>query len=234
MYAVSLIGDDVAKRVYTPEQRERKRAYDKARHVALREKKCRASREWYEANRESGKARSAARYAEKRDDILTQERAKRVANPEKYATKSREAARKFRAENRELHNKRTADANKARRAANSEAERAKARERYWANPEKARTRAVADANLRRSRLLNATGEFTAQDVSWLYLRQHGKCAFCLKTLGRTDTEVDHYIPLSRGGANDRKNLRLLHALCNQRKHAKHPVDFGLENGLLAW
>jgi 5-methylcytosine-specific restriction endonuclease McrA len=38
--------------------------------------------------------------------------------------------------------------------------------------------------------------------------------------------------LSRGGSNDISNIELLCERCNLRKHAKDPIDWAQENGLL--
>ena len=47
---------------------------------------------------------------------------------------------------------------------------------------------------------------------------------CATHCGRAATEVDHVIPLKRGGTNDRSNLVPLCKRCHSRKTA-------LENGL---
>lgn len=43
---------------------------------------------------------------------------------------------------------------------------------------------------------------------------------------------DHIIPLDLGGTNDIRNIQLLCPPCNGEKHAKHPIDWAQENGLL--
>lgn len=50
----------------------------------------------------------------------------------------------------------------------------------------------------------------------LYEEQNGKCAICG---GQLDSEyhVDHKIPFSKGGGNERSNLQLAHPKCNQSK-----------------
>ena len=87
---------------------------------------------------------------------------------------------------------------------------------------------------RRARKKNASGKYTSNDIRELFLKQKGKCAWCLEEFGDEKPTVDHYIPLSKGGTNDKKNLRLLHKSCNSKKSATDPIEFGLRNGTLLW
>lgn len=87
---------------------------------------------------------------------------------------------------------------------------------------------------RRTRELEAEGEFTAADIKTLVKRQRGRCAYhdhCGHSI-KTGYHVDHIIPLARGGTNWPRNLQLTCANCNNRKHAKHPIDFARELGRL--
>ena len=53
------------------------------------------------------------------------------------------------------------------------------------------------------------------------------CAGCGDVLGAPfdgqRTHVDHIVPVSRGGGDDRANLQLLHAPCNIAKGARVPA-----------
>lgn len=56
-------------------------------------------------------------------------------------------------------------------------------------------------------------------VSKLLKSQKGKCGLCkLYFLPGEIMEVDHIVPLSRGGKNDYNNLQLLHGHCHDQKH----------------
>lgn len=57
-------------------------------------------------------------------------------------------------------------------------------------------------------------------------QQQGRCAYCNEPLLRW--EVDHVIPVSRGGADTPDNLALACSRCNNQKRAKTPVEY------LAW
>jgi 5-methylcytosine-specific restriction endonuclease McrA len=48
----------------------------------------------------------------------------------------------------------------------------------------------------------------------LYLSQGGRCGICGHQLQTADQHVDHIIPVSRGGRDHIRNLRLVHAYCN--------------------
>lgn len=98
-----------------------------------------------------------------------------------------------------------------------------------ANREQTRARCA----LRRARKLQATGRYSDTDILALFKLQRGKCAhvWCLKSL-TTCYHVDHVTPLSRGGANDKRNLQLLCRPCNQKKWSHDPIDFAQRHGVL--
>lgn len=55
----------------------------------------------------------------------------------------------------------------------------------------------------------------------LFERQRGICMCCgLKLVSMHQAEVDHAIPVGRGGTHDEANLFLAHDQCNREKHAK--------------
>jgi len=84
---------------------------------------------------------------------------------------------------------------------------------------------------RRARKLVVGGQHTVADIAAILQMQKGCCAYCRKRL-QSKWHVDHIVPLSKGGANDRKNLQLTCAKCNQEKGAKHPLAFAKQLGLL--
>jgi len=76
----------------------------------------------------------------------------------------------------------------------------------------------------RARVASAPGTHTAADVAAQYERQRGRCYWCSTKVGEA-YHVDHVIPLSKGGGNGPENLVIACPACNQKKHAKHPMDF---------
>jgi 5-methylcytosine-specific restriction endonuclease McrA len=77
---------------------------------------------------------------------------------------------------------------------------------------------------RRKLVRQAEGKFTAQDIDALYITQDGRCAYCKIPLGDS-YEVDHCIPLTRGGSNAPENLSLACPSCNRRKWMRTADEF---------
>lgn len=82
-----------------------------------------------------------------------------------------------------------------------------------------------------ARKLGAKGDHTVKDVQYILKMQKMKCAECRCCLKKRH-EVDHIMPLSKGGSNCRKNLQALCRSCNARKAAKTPEQWALQNGRL--
>jgi 5-methylcytosine-specific restriction endonuclease McrA len=77
----------------------------------------------------------------------------------------------------------------------------------------------AEAHRRRSRLLNAEGQYTAADIRLQLKSQNSKCWHCGEKLSRK-YEVDHLIPLARGGSNRAENIVISCRHCNRSKRDK--------------
>jgi 5-methylcytosine-specific restriction protein A len=52
-----------------------------------------------------------------------------------------------------------------------------------------------------------------------------RCYWCGKVTAKKRRQVDHIIPLARGGRHERSNLCCSCATCNNRKHAKTREEF---------
>jgi 5-methylcytosine-specific restriction endonuclease McrA len=77
---------------------------------------------------------------------------------------------------------------------------------------------VTNTRNKRAIRKNIEGVHTAEDIQKLYIEQDGLCNHCHTQLIKYD--VDHIIPLSRGGSNWPTNLQLLCPHCNRSKHDK--------------
>jgi 5-methylcytosine-specific restriction endonuclease McrA len=99
------------------------------------------------------------------------------------------------------------------------------------NPEK-----LAQYNRnRRAFKKSADGKHAAEDVRSIFTSQRGLCASCKTRLivdGANKYHVDHIVPLSRGGSNDKYNIQCLCQTCNVRKNAKDPIEWANQNGKL--
>lgn len=84
---------------------------------------------------------------------------------------------------------------------------------------------------RRAREKNAEGSHTLEDIADIRRMQKDKCAICTKPLLGKGT-IDHIIALSKGGSNFRRNIQLVHKICNCRKNAADPIEFAQRGGRL--
>ncbi len=71
----------------------------------------------------------------------------------------------------------------------------------------------------RSLKLGVKGCFTRKTIENLFTKQSGRCVCCGELL-QNGYEVDHIVPLSKGGTNYPYNLQLLTKECNRRKGNK--------------
>lgn len=103
----------------------------------------------------------------------------------------------------------------------------KQREYAAANPEMARINGGKSTRARRARLLGVASErYSADDVLALYGTDCHLCGQAIdmdvpRRIGwegwELGLQIDHLIPLSKGGDNTLKNARPSHGICNLRK-----------------
>ena len=84
---------------------------------------------------------------------------------------------------------------------------------------------------KRRTLIKTAGNFTKEDIENLLIRQECRCAACHKSL-RRGYEIDHVLPVSRGGSNTVDNLQLLCERCNRSKADMMPEEWAAKCGLL--
>ena len=71
---------------------------------------------------------------------------------------------------------------------------------------------------------NAEGKFTRDDMQKMFSEQCGRCKSCDADIS-SGYEIDHIMPISKGGTNWPSNLQLLCKPCNRSKGSKHPADW---------
>jgi len=105
-------------------------------------------------------------------------------------------------------------------------ERAKA----WTkrNPEK--RRAISHNYAHKRRNWTVAGISSADLAEWT-AAQKKVCYWCGTKCAKL-FHIDHYVPLSKGGAHEAHNLVIACAPCNLKKNAKDPFDFAREKGRL--
>lgn len=59
----------------------------------------------------------------------------------------------------------------------------------------------------------------------LYLRDDFTCAYCEQKFDRGFLQIDHIIPISKGGSNDTTNLVTACCKCNNEKSAKDIFEY---------
>lgn len=166
-------------------------------------------REWY--------LRKSEEYAENNAEAVKENKRRyHIANAEKMCEKSRvwyrnnlERVKEYRFRYRQ-NNK----------------ERIKLGIKAWVENNKERYQIVKRTHGARYRASKkgAGGSHTVQDIRAMYDAQNGKCAVCFTDISRY-YEVDHVLPLSRGGSNSPGNLQLLCLRCNRSKGSKTMDEF---------
>lgn len=207
-------------------------------HIAQRQTKCGGCCECarikclarYHANSALGKERQKEWRAKNLEYDKARARQWKKDNPEKdIAAKKAWTERNkehLRAKKREWSRANAEKLNEQRRA---KPEERRERLRAWLSAHPGM--GAIYARKRRARTRAVGGTHTVADIDEIYAAQSGRCAYCRKPLnGRF--RVDHIVPVSTGGSNDRKNLQVTCQPCNNRKYNKRPEEFARIMGLL--
>jgi 5-methylcytosine-specific restriction endonuclease McrA len=186
-------------------------------YFARNQANCKAcNRAYYVAN----KARISERKREYHRAYAARNRERLIAKARAYhaANKAREAeyARSYYSKNKE----RIAQRQRAYYLKNKEYVAARQLIYLSNNPEWARQR----LNTRHVRKLQAEGTHAAADIQAQYERQKGRCYWCNVKVGNT-YDVDHIVPLSRGGTDWPENIVITCPSCNRSKGNKLPHEW---------
>ena len=86
-----------------------------------------------------------------------------------------------------------------------------------------RDRRAADAHARR-RASFYTQEIEDISRDEIAERDGHTCYLCNKWVSVHEAELDHVVPLSKGGNHTRSNVRLTHSICNAKKGDRLPSE----------
>ncbi|MXP42991.1 HNH endonuclease [Allopontixanthobacter sediminis] len=199
---VQPIGDfpkDSQKRTgYSPRCKACKNVQSSAHYQANRLRVLRRLKDSYSASPERQKAYHKEWYQKNKERRSRQSKQWKAENHEAYSAQQREYASKRTEQNRE-------------------------RSQRWVrnNPEKARAIRTHHNSKRRSKII--TGASKSDIFKWTS-RQRKICFYCGKRC-ENRFEVDHFVPLAKGGAHEIDNLRISCRSCNRRKCATDPWQF---------
>lgn len=92
----------------------------------------------------------------------------------------------------------------------------------WSQANKERKRLYSSA--RRARVAGNGGDIAVDELMQMYGDQDGLCAYCECQLNN-DYEIDHMLPVIRGGHSGWENIALSCTPCNRRKAKKSAEEF---------
>jgi 5-methylcytosine-specific restriction endonuclease McrA len=187
-------------------------------------------------------AQRRARRAARLDELRAVEKAYREANPERVRQKAREyywkdppkhrtATKRWKENNPEKF-RTYLEKRKPKTKAYREANRDKLNKYYRQWQIENKDRVNANVNKRRALKKQSSGQYTADEAKAILVAQKHKCVYCGADLRKVKKHLDHILPLSRGGLNDKTNIQWLCAPCNLQKRDKDPIEWANELGKL--
>lgn len=147
-------------------------------------------------------------HADEREGNRVRNQRYRERNREKIRERQRRWQAEYRSNNRDFLNERR----RGYYAATPEPHRKRAKLWAAANPEKRR-----EIEARRRAAKKASPTIEKIDRASIYRRDGGRCHICGRPVSRSSYELDHLIPLSRGGPHISDNLAVAHGKCNRRR-----------------
>ncbi len=190
--------DPEIRRIKANEYTKKWREINRERYLALHRAQMNG---YWEKNKERLQRKNRAYYEGNKEKFI-------AANKRRMALKRDEVLEKLRIAPKEHYAK-----NKERYAERGKRRRAE-------HPEVMRQYVAA----RRAKKIACGGKYTTVDIERLKKAQRGRCYWCSTSYGRY--EVDHVVPISRGGSNGPENIVLSCRTCNRSKGAKMPYAMG--------
>jgi len=247
------IADAKPRRDMTPEELAERHRKDRATYRRMRER-MEIDPEYREA-RLAVSRETTRRYRERHPATEEEKEARRARDNARYAALSKELgdrrrrsyfgedAERIRANNRRWHSNHREERNERRRARRrsdeGDAIRAKEREvrrreyerdpqrfltsqKEWREKNPERARLYVRVSNQKRRIAGAGTSFTREQWLAVVEAHGGRCAYCGAD---GPLEIEHRVPLCRGGTNDISNIVPACRPCNRRKQKKTDAEF---------
>lgn len=200
-----------------PDRREKRAARNKAWALANAERVADYHRQRYLANRTAILSQQREYREANKDARREKDRAYYYANRSKWQAGWRNITEDERSRRNEQHRERW-----ARKRADGTLQRSRWKED---NPEQAKLAARIYQSRRRAwKRATTSALITRADLEALVRRHQGLCAYCEDAPA---TDIDHVVPLSRGGRHAIGNLLPACGRCNRSKGAKTLMEWRL-------
>ena len=157
------------------------------------------------------------RYQNNKERVLEINQSWQVRNPEKYKEAHRKCVR-----NKPEQYKAT-----AKKWAIKNADRVSKKRKEWVrkNPKKVKASKDRTRHKRRARLAIVEHEDYSEHLADLRDNLFFQCTYCKGIFPISMMEIDHKIPISRGGPDIKENITPACKHCNSQKNAKTPEEY---------
>lgn len=199
-----------------------------------KDKIAKKKKQYYEANRDIFLEKRKKYCIDNKESVKQQKRNYYLKNQEVVKQKTKDyyrenieevkkKSKEYRDNNFEMLKEKKKQYNK------NNIEAVKERHRKYMKTEKGKLIAKNMKHIRRTAEKN--GDVTTEQLKELY-KNTKVCYWCSCTLNHSNTNLDHYIPIAKGGSHTISNIVLACSNCNKSKSSKDPIVFANSIGKL--
>lgn len=174
--------------------------------------------------------------------ILADEAKDRAEHPERHrkraekyrkanVEKERDRVRKYRADNPEVRQRWLDSGGRQKDKEWREANKEKLKQYFAQWAEDNREKKYSYIHKRRALKKESSGTHTAAEAAAILVAQNYQCAYCDADLRQVTRHLDHIMPLSKGGSNDKSNIQWTCAYHNIQKGDKDPIEYAKSIGI---
>jgi 5-methylcytosine-specific restriction endonuclease McrA len=203
--------------------KEADRRYKEAHRNELRQRQA----DRRDIDPEKHRAAARAYYADHREECVERNRewaqknlAKRQAKDRSWRERNPDKVQEMRLRYYQRHREECLARVRAYRKSHQET--VYATQAAWREANRANVNAQMNRNWHRMRAKQLGAFVEDVEKADIYARDNGLCGICGQPVAFNDMELDHVVPLSRGGKHEPANVQCAHATCNRRKGAKLP------------